>query len=83
MKIAEFCDKLEKAEARFEFVIAVFCDIRSFSSFSKTVESPDTSTFLKHFYLRLLRDYFQDAVFAKPTGDGLLIIFRHDKKISN
>jgi class 3 adenylate cyclase len=83
MKITEFCKKLENAEARFEFVIAVFCDIRSFSSFSKTVESPDTSTFLKHFYLKLLRDYFQDAVFAKPTGDGLLIIFRHNEKNLN
>ena len=81
--IADFCKKLENAEARFEFVVAVFCDIRSFSTFSKTVESPDTSTFLKHFYLKLLRDYFQDAVFAKPTGDGLLIIYKHTEKNLN
>jgi hypothetical protein len=47
------------------------------------VESPDTSTFLKHFYLKLLRDFFQDAVFAKPTGDGLLIIYRHSEQNLN
>lgn len=79
MKIPEFCEKLEKAEAHSEFVIAAFCDIRNFSEFSRNVESADTSTFLKHFYVKLLREYFQDAVFAKPTGDGLLIIFRHNE----
>jgi len=83
MKISEFCNKLEKAEAHSEFVIAAFCDIRNFSDFSKNVESADTSTFLKHFYVKLLRDYFQNAVFAKPTGDGLLIIFRHNEENLN
>src|ERR1043166_2560995 len=79
MKIPDFCSLLERAEARVEFIIAVFCDIRGFSSFSKTVESSDAATFLKHFYLKLLRDYFREAVFAKPRGDGLLIVFRHDE----
>lgn len=83
MKIQDFCDKLEKAEAHSEFVIAVFCDIRNFSDFSKNVESADTSTFLKHFYVKLLRDYFLNAVFAKPTGDGLLIIFSHTEENLN
>ena len=80
MNIQEFCNKLENAEARSESVIAVFCDIRGFSNFSRDVESSDTSNFLKHFYLKLLREYFQNAIFAKPAGDGMLMIFRHNEK---
>jgi class 3 adenylate cyclase len=80
MNIQEFCNKLENAEARSESVIAVFCDIRGFSNFSRDVESSDTSNFLKHFYLKLLREYFQEAAFAKPAGDGMLVIFRHNEK---
>jgi len=83
MNIQEFCNKLEKAEARSESVIAVFCDIRGFSNFSRDVESSDTSNFLKHFYLKLLRKYFQKAAFAKPAGDGMLIIFPHNEESLN
>jgi|ERR1035437_6545825 class 3 adenylate cyclase len=83
MNIQEFCNKLENAEARSESVIAVFCDIRGFSNFSRDVESSDTSNFLKHFYLKLLRKYFQKAAFAKPAGDGMLMIFSHNEKTLN
>ena len=77
--IKEFCKKLENAQGRSEFVISVVCDIRGFSSFSTCHESPDTAMFIKRFYLKLLNDYFPQAVFAKPTGDGLLLIFRYDE----
>jgi len=69
--------KLEHAQGRSEFVISVVCDIRGFSSFSTRHESPDTAMFIKRFYLKLLDDYFAKAAFAKPTGDGLLLIFRY------
>jgi hypothetical protein len=36
--------------------------------------------FIKRFYVKLLDDYFREAVFAKPTGDGLLLIFRYDER---
>lgn len=35
--------------------------------------------FIKKFYLKLLNDYFTGAAFAKPTGDGLLLIFRYSE----
>ena len=69
--------KLQHAAGRSEFVISVICDIRGFSSFSTCHESPDTAMFIKRFYLKLLEDYFISAAFAKPTGDGLLLIFRY------
>lgn len=72
--------KLVEAEGRSEFIIAVFCDIRGFSQFSAQHESSDTAMFIKRFYVKLLNDYFPDAVFAKPTGDGLLIVFRYKEK---
>lgn len=75
--LAEFRKRLEHAQGRSEFVIAVVCDIRGFSSFSTSHESPDTAMFIKRFYLKLVDDYFAKAAFAKPTGDGLLLIFRY------
>jgi len=78
--VAQLCDKLAKAKPGSESVIAVFCDIRSFSDFSTRVGSWNTATFLKYFYLTLLRDYFKRAAFAKPNGDGLLMIFQHDEE---
>lgn len=71
--------RLQNAEGRSEFVIAVICDIRGFSSFSTCHESPDTAMFIKRFYLKLLEEYFTDAIFAKPTGDGLLLIFTYSE----
>ena len=71
--------KLVSAEGRSEFVIAVVCDIRGFSSFSLSHESPDIAMFIKRFYMKLLTDYFDKAIFAKPTGDGLLVIFRYSE----
>ncbi len=71
--------RLQGADGRSEFVIAAMCDIRGFSKFSIRHESPDTAMFIKRFYLKLLDTYFKQAVFAKPTGDGLLLIFRYNE----
>lgn len=73
-------EKLEDAQGRSESTVIVFCDIRSFSQFSREHESPDIAMFIKRFYSLLLNDYFVNAVFAKPTGDGLLIVYRYDDK---
>ncbi len=73
-------DQLVRAQGRSEFVIAVFVDVRGFSRFSKLTESPDSAMFIKRFYLQLLDDYFPDAAFCRPTGDGLLLIFRYDEE---
>ncbi len=68
---------LEKADGRSEFAIVIVCDIRGFSEFSTIHESPDTAMFIKRFYLKLIDDYFPTAQYVKPTGDGLLIIYKY------
>jgi hypothetical protein len=72
-------DKFKNANGRSEFVIAIVCDIRGFSSFSKNHEAPDIAMFSKRFYVKLLEEYFVDTDFAKPTGDGLLLLFRYSE----
>lgn len=74
-----FVDALENAQGRSEFVIVVVIDIRGFSRFSTRHESPDIAMFIKRFYLRLIKDYFSNATFVKPTGDGLLMTFIYDE----
>jgi class 3 adenylate cyclase len=65
---------LPKATGVSEFVIALNVDIRGFSSFAKLAESSEAALFLKKVYLKLITEYFEDASFFKPTGDGLLIV---------
>jgi class 3 adenylate cyclase len=72
-------DKFKNANGRSEFVIAIVCDIRGFSAFCKNHEAPDIAMFSKRFYVRLLEEYFVDTDFAKPTGDGLLLLFRYSE----
>jgi class 3 adenylate cyclase len=69
--------KFRDAEGRSEFVIIVVCDIRDFSSFSSNREAPEIAIFISKLYEKLLSEYFVDAVFAKPTGDGLIMAFKH------
>ena len=72
-------EKLPKAEGRSEFVIVVFCDVRDYSAFSSLQESVNIAEFIKKLYIKLLEEYFPNAVFAKTTGDGLLLIFRYSE----
>lgn len=72
-------DQFKKAEGRSEFVIAVVCDIRGFSKFSLNHEAPDIAMFIKRFYVKLLEGYFSDAIYAKPMGDGLLMLFTYSE----
>jgi class 3 adenylate cyclase len=78
--IKKLISKLETAQGRSEFVIAIVCDVRGFSKFSTEHESPDTAMFIKRFYLQLLTKYFSNASFAKLTGDGLLMIFQYNEE---
>ena len=71
---------LENAIGVSEFIIAINIDIRGFSSFSKEVESPDVAMFIKRVYMKLIDNYFPNASFFKPTGDGLLIILPYSEK---
>lgn len=57
-------------------VVATFLDIRGFSTFSAQGESFDSALYLRSAYSAILAEYFPDADFFKPTGDGLFIV--HD-----
>ena len=67
---------LATAEGQSQFVVAIFLDVRGFSSFAKIAESSESALFLKSAYLTILSEYFPAADFFKPTGDGLLVIRR-------
>ncbi|MGO9644182.1 MAG: adenylate/guanylate cyclase domain-containing protein [Candidatus Bathyarchaeia archaeon] len=63
--------------------LAIFVDVRGFSSFSTRRDSRDVVNFVKHIYTKILRDYFPTATFVKPTGDGLMIIFSYGENEDN
>jgi class 3 adenylate cyclase len=67
-------DLLPQARGVSHFVVAVFLDVRGFSSFAKKTESVEAAVFLRRMYLRILDEYFDEVSFFKPTGDGLMII---------
>jgi class 3 adenylate cyclase len=73
-------DLLRDADGQSRHVIVVFLDVRGFSSFARIAESTDTAEFLKSAYLRILDEYFPDAEFVKPTGDGLLLIYGYSRE---
>lgn len=55
-------------------VVATFLDIRGFSTFSAQGESFDSALYLRSVFTTILSAHFDDTVFFKPTGDGLLLI---------
>lgn len=79
MNLVEATDRLAKAKGRSEHVMSIFMDIRGFSAFSKVNESPNIAIYVKKLFLKVLADYFPGAAYAKPTGDGLLIIYSYDE----
>lgn len=76
----EFLELLEKAKGRSEYVIAINLDIRGFTPFCQTVESVDVATYVKKVYIKIIEDYFEEASFYKPTGDGLIVIIPYDEE---
>jgi class 3 adenylate cyclase len=71
---------LHSAEGQSRRVVVVFLDVRGFSSFAGIAESTDTAEFLKTVYIKILDDFFPDAAFFKPTGDGLLILLDYNRE---
>jgi len=76
----EFLKLLEKATGRSEDVIAINLDIRSFTPFCKTVDSLRVATYITRVYLKIIKDYFKNASYYKPTGDGLIIIIPYKRE---
>jgi class 3 adenylate cyclase len=70
----EFRRHLADAHGESCQALAMFLDVRGFSTFAGVAESSDTALFLRSMYSRILDSYFPEADFVKPTGDGLLLI---------
>jgi len=75
----ELLKLLHEAEGQSTRVVVVFLDVRGFSSFAGIAESTDTAEFLKTVYLKIIDEFFPDAQFFKPTGDGLLILLDYNR----
>jgi class 3 adenylate cyclase len=75
----ELIDELKSAKGESRSVVAVFVDVRGFTRFAGIAESSDAAIFLKKFYLATLQHFLPDATFAKPTGDGLMVIFEYEE----
>lgn len=67
--------QLEKASGQNQHILALIFDIRGFTNFCKGEDSFNIANFVKRVYISVLSNYFQDATFYKPTGDGLLMVF--------
>jgi class 3 adenylate cyclase len=70
---SELRELLKNAEGKPQLVIAVNADVRGFSPFSKR-DSYEVALFIKKVYIKLIDQYFTQASFIKPTGDGLLVV---------
>jgi len=76
----EFRTLLGNATGQHQFVMALNVDVRGFSSFCRDVDSPQAVLFIKKVYRKLIEEYFPNASFFKPTGDGLLITIPYTEK---
>lgn len=77
----EFRKLLDGAKGLTQHVIVVNIDIRGFSSFCQNVkvESLDVATYITKIYAKIIDDFFPEATYYKPTGDGLLIISKYNE----
>jgi class 3 adenylate cyclase len=68
---------LESATGQTQHVIALIFDVRGFTNFCKTEgDSVNIANFVRRIYIKVIREYFSNAIFFKPTGDGMLIVFK-------
>jgi class 3 adenylate cyclase len=63
---------LADARGENEWVVASIIDIRGFTSHS--MEAVEAALFLKTVYGRILKQFVPKGVFAKLTGDGVLVV---------
>jgi class 3 adenylate cyclase len=74
---------LPSAHGASGFIVALFLDVRGFSSFARMAESSETAIFLRSTYIKILDNYFDKADFFKPSGDGLMIIREYSSETLN
>lgn len=73
-KTEDVLEKLRHAHGQSRHVLAIFIDIRAFSSFAGVGDSTDVAIYLRGFYSRTLEHYFPTVNYVKLTGDGLMLI---------
>jgi class 3 adenylate cyclase len=78
----QFRELLPRATGESKLVIAANLDVRGFSKFSLERDSADTAVYVRKVYERILSEYYTDASYFKPTGDGLLLVFELDENDS-
>jgi class 3 adenylate cyclase len=76
----QFRRLLSGAVGSSEYVIALYADIRGFSLFSQQVDSVEVGSYIKRAYIKMIDDYFKEAQFFKPTGDGLLVVYTYKEE---
>lgn len=76
----EFKRLLQDAIGVSEYVIVINLDIRGFTPFCESVDSLNVATYIKRVYAKILNDFFKNASYYKPTGDGLIIIIPYTEK---
>ena len=76
----EFLKLLKDAVGRSELVIVVNLDIRGFTPFCKKEDSANVAMYVTRVYDKIINDYFGNARFYKPAGDGLIIVIPYNKK---
>jgi len=74
----EMSQLLSKAKGQHKDIICAFIDIRGFSAFCETIESPNVGRFVVRVYQEILNKYFPAPSYFKTTGDGMLIIYSYD-----
>jgi len=76
----EFKRLLKDAIGVSEYVIVINLDIRGFTPFCESVDSLNVATYIKRVYAKILNDFFKNASYYKPTGDGLIIVIPYTEK---
>lgn len=76
----EFLKLLKDAVGRSELVIVVNLDIRGFTPFCQKEDSANVAMYITRVYDRIINDYFGNARFYKPAGDGLIIVIPYNRK---
>lgn len=76
---SNWVELLKESRGRSEYIIAINIDIRGFTQFSLSVESIDLGQYIKSIYLDILSKYFTEAIYSKPMGDGLFIIYNYEE----
>ncbi len=71
---------LDQAKGVSEHIITVVSDIRGFTPFSVARDSADTAVYIRRIYIQMIDQFFPGGHFYKPTGDGLLIVFRYSEE---